>query len=524
MASYSVIIKGGSVLKDKKFERLDIAINGEKIEALGDFSGQNAQLVVDASGKYISSGFIDLTNHSDTHWTIFSQPKQESMLVQGITTILGGNCGSSLAPLLKASDIEGIQKWANVREINTNWYSVGEFFEELEKHPIGVNFATLVGHGTLRRGLLGEDAREMSEKELEELYFVLKGAMKEGAFGVSTSLAAAHAKYASAEELNIIFKTVAEQGGLTKHHLKDEGRQILPAIAEIMSLEKEYKAKLQLSHFKIIGKGSWDMLPDAINFIESARQEGADVTIDLFPYTKTGSLLYMLLPPWIIEGGKEKILSSLKDPKLRGEVIDYLKSLTLHYDKMVVASTLSDPTSVGKTIGEISASSGMPGEEVIAELIEINELRVSIFNEVISPEHLEKLIAKDYAMIASDGVGYNLKPNMPFDLPHPRSYGTFPLALELFARKKKILAWEEILYKFTGLPAQTLDLKDRGSVKPGFFADLVVINPENIGSTTDYSAVHHEVSGIDWVFVNGKAAVKNGILSGEFAGKVIRKA
>jgi N-acyl-D-aspartate/D-glutamate deacylase len=257
MASYSVIIKGGLVLQNNKLERLDIAINKDKIEALGDFSRENSELVVDASGKYISSGFIDLTNHSDTHWTIFAQPKQESLLAQGITTILGGNCGASLSPLLKASDIEGIQKWANVREINTNWYSVAEFFEELEKHPIGVNFATLVGHGTLRRGLLGEDVREMSEKELGELYFLIKGAMKEGAFGVSTSLAAAHAKYSSVEELNLVFKAVAEQGGLTKHHLKDEGKQILPAISEIVSLGREYKSKVGLSHFKILGRGSW---------------------------------------------------------------------------------------------------------------------------------------------------------------------------------------------------------------------------------------------------------------------------
>lgn len=523
MAKYSVLIKGGSVLQGGKLEKKDIGIKQDKIDSIGELSSSDAELVIDAAGKYISPGFIDLTNHSDTHWTIFSQPKQESLLAQGITTILGGNCGSSLAPLVKPSDIEGIQKWANVQEINTNWYSVAEFFDELSKHALGVNFATLVGHGTLRRGLLGEDSREMNEKELGELYFILKGAMEEGAFGISTSLASAHAKNASQEELKLLYKTVAEYNGLTKHHLKDEGRNILPAMAEIISLGREYGSKVQLSHFKLLGRGSWEILPEALNLIESERKDGAAITIDLFPYTKTGSLLYMILPPWVVEGGKEKILSALRDSKTRKDVLEYLKSLTLHYEKMVVASTLNDTTAIGKSIAELAASSGLDGEEIIAELVEVNQLHVAIFNDVISHEHLAELISKDYAMIATDGVGYDLKPNMPFDLPHPRSYGSYPLALELFTRKDKILSWEQILTKFSEMPADVLGLKDRGKIKEGFFADLVIIDPEEVGSTTDYAAVHHEVEGIDWVLVNGKVAVRDGVLSEKSAGRIIKR-
>ena len=522
--SYSVLIKGGNVLRGRKFERIDIGIKKDKIADLGDFSGENADLVVDATGKYISPGFIDLTNHSDTHWTLFSQPKQESLLRQGITTILGGNCGASIAPLVRASDIEGIHKWADVTQINTNWRTVEEFFEELSKHPIGVNFATLVGHGTLRRGILGDDARNLTRKEIEEIKFMLKDSLEEGAFGLSTSLAAAHAKFATDAELKELFAIVAEYNGLAKHHLKDEGRNILPAIAEIIGISRESSARTQISHFKILGKSSWNIFPEAINLIETARQEGAKVTLDFFPYTKTGSLLYMLLPPWIIEGGRAKILGSLKDPKMRRETSDYLKSLTLHYDKVIVASTFKDATSVGKTIQELAMSSGLDPEEIIMELLEINELQVSIFNEAISEDNLHKLIAKEYVLVSSDGVGYDLKAKMPFDLPHPRSFGAFPRALQIFTKESDDIKFEDILHKFTQEPAYSLGFKDRGRIEKGFFADLAILDLEKVKSTPDYTASRQEVEGIDWVFVNGKAAVKNGVMSGELGGRIIKRA
>jgi len=511
------------VLRGRKFERIDIGIKNDKIEDLGDFSAEKADLVVDATGKYISSGFIDLTNHSDTHWTLFSQPKQESMLKQGITTILGGNCGASLAPLVHASDIEGIHKWADVTQINANWRSVGEFFDELSKHPIGVNFATLVGHGTLRRGILGDAARNLTDKEIEEIKFILKNSLEEGAFGLSTSFAAAHAKFATNAEIKELFTIVAQHEGMIKHHLKDEGKNILPAIAEIIGFARDSGAEMQISHFKILGKSSWASLPEAINLIESAWQEGSKVSLDFFPYTKTGSLLYMFLPPWIIEGGRAKILGALKDPKARREALDYLKSLTLHYDKIVVASTFKDATSIGKTIKELADSSGLDPEEIIAELLEINELQVSIFNEAISEDHLHDLITKEYALVSSDGVGYDLKTKMPFDLPHPRSFGTFPRALQIFAKERNDIKLEDILHKFTEEAAYALGIKDRGKIEKGFFADLAILDLEKIKSIPNYTALRQEVEGVDWVFVNGKAAVKSGVMAGELAGRIIKR-
>ncbi|MEK7085202.1 MAG: amidohydrolase family protein, partial [Patescibacteria group bacterium] len=392
MASESILIRGGMIYRDKKFEDADVLIEDGTIKTIGDFSGalsKEIENIVDASGKYVVPGFIDLTNHSDTHWTLFAHPGQESMLMQGVTTIVGGNCGSSLAPLVKGEDISGIQKWTDITKINIDWRTLEEFFEELEARKLGVNFATLVGHGTLRRGVVGEDTRPAKENEIQQMQLLLERAMAEGAFGLSTSLGSSHEKGSDHKELLALFGAVNKQGGITKHHLKDEGKNILPAIAEIIGLARDANATAVISHFKFIGRAAWEVIPQALSMIESAREGGVKLWCDMFPYTRTGSPLYHLLPPWAVEGGKEKILVALKEPGKRAEILSHLKSLTLHYEKMTIAATLRDREAIGKTISEIAAATGAPPEEVIAALLENNDLKVSIFNEVILPEHLD---------------------------------------------------------------------------------------------------------------------------------------
>ena len=523
MATYSVLIKGGMVAREKKLERLDVGIKDDKIEAVGDLSGSEAPLIVEASGKCVAPGFIDLTSHSDTHWTLFSQPSQESLVRQGITTILGGNCGSSLAPLVKAGDISGIQKWTDIRGVNVNWQRLSEFFDELERHPLGVNFATLVGHGTLRRGVVGDEARPATKEEIDQMRLLLSQALEEGAFGLSTSLGAAHGRSAGDDELLGLFNVTSLYSGFTKHHLKDEGKNILPAMVQLIQYARDSQVPVQFSHFKVLGRQVWPIFDDTMRLIEEVREEGLSVTLDMFPYTRTGTPLYQLLPPWILEGGKEKILASLRDETMRKDVISYLRSLTLHYERVTVASTreLADP--VGKTIQELGARAELPPEEIILELLLTSELTVSIFNEVISPEHIEKLIKKEYTMLASDGVGYQGGAELPYEIPHPRSFGSYPRAMALFSREKNILSLGELVYKMTEFPSRVSGLKERGKIQKGFFADVVVLDPEMVQSSADWGNPTVFPEGIEWVFVNGKKAVEKGELSGNLAGRILRK-
>src|SRR3989338_1389884 len=490
MASYTTIIRGGTVISNRRSEKADVGIKGDKISFIGNLSDASADKIIDATGKHVSAGFIDITCHSDTHWTLFSDPSQESLLTQGITTILGGNCGASLAPLVKSSDISVVQRWTDINQINVNWHSLSEFFEELSRRKIGVNFATLVGHGILRRGVLGDEAR--------------------------------HADVAEIASMEHLFK---ENGGFTKHHLKDEGKNILPSIVELIRMARESGTGLHLSHFKILGRGAWPFFHDAVELLDSAENEGLRISADLFPYTKTGSALYQLLPPWILEGGsKDKILESLKNKNSRLEIKAFLKSLTLHYEKMIIASALKDSASVGKTVAELSNSSGLDPEEFIIRILEANQLACSIFNEVINIEHVSDFAKKSWVAIASDGVGYSFEKKNLFDLPHPRSFGAFPKAFEVFLKERDALRLEDLVYKMTELPASIVGLKQRGRLEKDNFADIVVFDFQNIGGPSEYGNPYLPSTGIEHVFVNGKAAVEGGKLSGTAAGRILRRA
>lgn len=525
MAKYDIIIKNGMVIDGKlgKMRKADVGIKGDAIKNIGDLSDEGAEKTIDASNHYVSPGFIDLTSHSDTHWTIFNNPAQESMLFQGVTTILGGNCSYSLAPILSGKDIEGIQKWIDIKSLNINWQTIKEFLNELSRHDLGLNFATLIGHGTLRREILKQTNREAKSDEIGQMALLLEQGLKDGAFGLSTSLGRAHARFAKPEEFTELLKIVKNYEGLSKHHLKDEGAEILPSISQIINLANAAEVKAQISHFKILGKKSWAHYEHAVQMIETAQEQGTKITLDIFPYKRTGSNLYMLLPAWTLEGPKEGILGFIRDPKTKIQIIEELKKLTLHYDKITIASTLNDPLSVGKTIDELSKDSGLAPEEVLLQVLDTNDINVSIFSEAISEELIFSIVQKKYVSIASDGVGMNIESKIPTNLPHPRSFGAFPQALNLFVKEKGALSFEEAVYKMTYLPATTLGLEKRGALEPEFFADLVIFNPEKIESKATYQNPFVYSSGVDHLIINGQIVIEEGQIVNKKAGAVLKK-
>jgi N-acyl-D-amino-acid deacylase len=525
MANVDVLIKGGMVIDGKlgKMRRADVTIDGDKISFVGDAAGTTGTLEIDATGKYVAPGFIDLTNHSDTHWRLFNDPGQESMLYQGITTILGGNCGSSLAPLVHGADIEGIGKWVNVSDININWQTTEEFIAELERYQFGVNFATLIGHGTLRRGVMRDGARTATDSEIEQMKLLLDRSMKAGAWGFSISLGSAHGKAASEREILELIGVVAGYDGLVKHHLRDEGAKILSSVSELLGHARKSGARICVSHFKAIGRRASEHAIEALSMISQARGEGTKLGYDVFPYTSTGSNLFMLLPQWAIEGDKQMILANLRDKEKHNAIIASLKEATLHYDRIIIATAIHDSFSVGKSIAEIAERAGKSPEEAMLDILLINGLGVTIFNEVIDPKSLEYFVARDYAAIATDGVGYGERRLLEKELPHPRSFGSCPRVFREFVKEKALLSWEEAVYKMTGLPAEVLGLKDRGILEKGKVADVVVFDPETITDVADYTDPHRFSVGMDWVLVGGVPAIRNGKTTGDLRGKVLKK-
>ena len=520
MPHYSTIIKNGLVFDgngNKPF-KADVGIMDDEIKNIGDLQKEAAYNIVDATGRCVAPGFIDITNHSDTHWTIFSFPRQESLVSQGITTIIGGNCGSSLAPFLGEVSAKEIGRWADTSKININWQTMEEFLAEMDRHKIGLNFGTLVGLNTLRRSIVSD------KQKIAKIKILLKSSLDHGAFGLSTNFGLNDLGFFSDEEMADIFKILQPYNAVAKHHLEDEGQNILPAISRLILAARNSKTRMHISHFKSLGRSSWDYFSKALEMVENARKEGVKITYDFFPYTKTGSNLFDALPAWFKKYSPEEAMLILSSPgdKRRQDLKDHLKKITLHYDKIIIASAPSDLGIPGKTIRQIAGESGRDGEEVILNILEANDLRVSIFNEAISEFNLE-LIAKDnFSVVSSDGVGYDFSAKKTNDLPHPRSFGAFPRAISQLARKKGIMPLETMISKMTSLPARILGIKDRGMIEKRKKADLVIFDPETIGDAATYESPVEPSSGIQYVFVNGQAVVSSGKTTGLLPGKALR--
>ncbi|MDD5032614.1 MAG: amidohydrolase family protein [Candidatus Pacebacteria bacterium] len=523
--AHDVIIKNGIIFDGTGAipVRADLAIDNGKVNDVGNYKNDNAAVVIDASNLYIMPGFIDITNHSDTHWTIFSQPKQESLLRQGITTIIGGHGGVSLAPFLNSEMLDGLNRWVDTSEININWQTVKEFLESAQKIKIPLNFGTFVGHETLRASILKGEVRAASKKELSEMLNLLDNALKEGAFGLTTNLGIPQGQAASDEEIKSLFAMTARHKLLTSHHLENEGKNMLPSISRLINFLRTSGAKGHIAHLKAIGRSAWESFPNALNMIELASKEGVTLSCDFFPYTRTGSNLMSLLPSWALAEKKEIIMGLLNDEESKRHILEYLETLTLHYDRITIASASRDFSIVGKTINKISEDSGLSCGEVVLKLLETNELRVSIFNEVISPENIKDLAKKPYSMISTDGVGYEIeKIQNQKDMPHPRSFGSFPKVFDWLVKEEGILTWESAVRKMTSLPAETLGIKDRGVLRKGYWADVVVIDPQKIKGESDYNNPFKYADGTQYVFVNGSLVLAENKLAENYGGTILK--
>jgi N-acyl-D-amino-acid deacylase len=527
MATYSTIIKNGTILEgsaDKRRFQADIAIKDGKIEKVEKLKDEKAETVIDASDMYVAPGFIDLTTHSDTHWTLIEHPGQESFLRQGVTTIVGGHGGASLAPLIKKDSVKLLGKWTDIETTNINWQTFGELFQELEKHELGVNFATLVGHENLRRNVHGNELKEANKKEIKEMCALLEQSLDEGAFGFSTNLGTPFTSTASNEEVTELLKTCSNRSVFTSHHLENEGKNLLPAVSRLIMFLRNSGAMGHIAHFKALGQKAWGDFENAVNMIELAQKDDLMITCDFFPYTRTGSSLTSILPSWILKEDRSEIIKMLDDPKIKKDLTEYLKSLTLHYEKITIAFTLHDTNSTGRNIKDLSEDSGLTEEEIVLNLLKVNELQVSIFSDIVSMDHLELLSQKPYAAISSDGVGYELsKLKSTIDFAHPRSFGTFPKFFSQFVREKALLSWEDAIYKMSGYPATLLGLKNRGAIKVKNFADIVILDPLKIKDNSTYDDPWHYSDGIEQVFISGELVMSKNKIVKSGAGQILKR-
>lgn len=523
--AYDLIIKNGLVIdgsgKKEPF-KADIAVTKGVISGIGFLGNADATTKIDAHGKYVTPGFIDVLNHSDTYLTLFDTPGQDSLVSQGVTTIIGGNCGYSLAPLVTGGSFDSVERWTSTSQVNIDWLRMSEYLQKLRERPFALNFGTLTGYNTLISGVLKGEYRQPSSQENEIASFLLDQSLQEGSFGLSMGLAYLYQDKHFADHLESVFATIKKYKKTVTVHLRDESNQFLDSLAAMLAHAGEYGVKLHVSHMKVIGRPFWGNFRKAITLIEEAKEKGAFVSFDMFPYASSGLALYLLLPAWVKVGGPEMIMKRLRSSFDRAQIVKDLKAQELEYDKMTIASRAPNPVFIGKTVEDVARTLGVSGEEALVELMLGSGLQVIVFAHVLDEANVEMGIAHPLSLIASSGAGYNAqKASMQSDLPHPRSFGTFPRFLKKYVRDKHLLSWEEAIAKITSMPAELLGIEKRGYVKEGFQADLAIVDPQEVGDVATFLNPYRYSTGIVHTIVNGVSAYANGKPSPLLSGRVL---
>jgi len=508
--------------------RGEVAIRGDRVAAVGDLPGWQAKTALDVSGLVVAPGFIDMHSHSDL--SLLINPNAESKLRQGVTTEVIGQCGFSPAPApgARRGELRAMfGAWA--QEVDWTWGSFGEYLAVLRARPASVNVAAVVGHGVIRAAVMGEENRAPIGAELEQMQQAVREAMEAGAFGLSTGLAYVPGMFATRDEIAAVARAMAPWRGVYFSHIRGEDERLLAAIGEAVEIGRQAGAPVQIAHLKSEGRANWGKAETALAAIEGARQEGVDVSFDVYPYTAWNTGLSQLLPAWAREGGVEAMVKRLGYPevrlRLRGELAAAAATDPGRWERRMVASVESEANRPlqGMTLAEIAARRQVPAEEVVLDLLAAERGQVSMVGFGMSEEDVTRIIAHPVAIIGSDAAALATYGTLGQGHPHPRSYGTFPRVLARYVRELKALPLEAAVAKMTSRPAEKLGLSDRGKIAAGLAADLVVFDPAAIADRATYQAPHQYPAGIHYVIVNGVIELEGEKHYGRRPGRVLTR-
>ncbi|HYF05904.1 MAG TPA: amidohydrolase family protein, partial [Patescibacteria group bacterium] len=465
----------------------DIAIKGQEVVEVSRQITARTDAVLDATGLIAAPGFVDIQNHSDSYWSLFDDPGLHSMLAQGITTILVGNCGASLAPVLSQQSLLSVRKWHSLSGNNISWTSFKDYLLTLSKLPLGCNVGSLVGYSTIRRGLIGDEIRGLEKSELAALCRTLEEALSQGAFGLSSGLAYSHEAIITEIELYELAKVVKEYQGLLSIHLRTEDAGILEALYEVLDIVRQSEVRLKVSHFKLRGEHPDHLIADALAELEAVYQKHGGVFMDAYPFNTLWQVLYEYLPAWAIEGGRTVMLHHISEPNSRRKILDYLKSQHAKISSLVVASTESGLHIAGKTISEIASNLNLSPEETVLKILDTGGGQILVFERAVSNSVLKEIIAHPQAAIASDGASFNidqLQKKQDF-LVHPRCFNTTTEFLSLVLNEN-LMPLEQAIYKLTSLPAHIMGVSNRGELAAGKAADIVLFDAKKLTTPKGY--------------------------------------
>ncbi len=535
---FDIVIKNGRVIDGtgNPWFKADIGIIKDKIMKIGSIEPSEKTKVIDAKGLIVSPGFIDIHSHAD--YTIPFDPMVVSTIHQGITTLVVGMCGASLAPVnpekKELFDKEFSMAAPPGLEYDVTWTSFSEYLDEMEKIGCSSNVAYNLGFGMIRLAAMGYEDRKPTKDEMQKMKDYIRDAMEAGAFGISTGLIYTPQAYAETDEVLELTKEVAKYNGLYFSHIRNEGNLVIEAIQEVIDIVEQSGCRGgQIAHHKVAGKVNWGRSKETLKLIEETNQRGINITCDQYPYNRGATSLMTLLPPWSHEGGPEKLVERLKDPKEKEKIKKDLYAGTnfesfvknIGWECVYISSLETEKWSkyMGKSLTEITKAEGKEDEfKVLCEILIDEEAKGGMTVESMSEEDIQRIMKGRYTMIGCDGAAIPLTGPLSYGKPHPRFYGTFPRVLGHFVREKRIMSLETAIRKITSFPAQTLGLADRGLIKENMWADIVVFDQEKVIDKATFTNPHQLSIGIEYVFVNGEIVIEKGEHQSNLPGKTLR--
>ena len=517
--SFDLVIRNAKIIdgSSNPWYKSDISVTDERIAKIGRID--DGRHVIDAEGLVAAPGFIDTHSHSDL--MLIAEPEAKQKTMQGITTEVVGQDGLGEAPI---SD-DTLEDWRRYLaglngdpEINWSWRSFGEYLDALDEAGTSINVAALVGHGNLRLLAMGLENRAPTISELAKMKAILSDSLKAGGFGLSTGLIYPPCVYAETAELTGLCRVTADHGGIFVVHMRNEGDMLLESIDEVASIGKDSGVHVHVSHFKASGEKNWGKVEDALVKIEAYRSEGIEFTVDQYPYIAGSTFLSSLLPVSAHEGGTDRMLARLRDPKERKRMkaqIAESRGLDWGWNNILITSvkTKGNKPHEGLDLGEIARRRGEEPVEALFNVILEEENAVTMVSFSMSEEDVRTVMKSPLQMVCTDGI--------VLGKPHPRAYGSFPRILGRYV-KEGVISLENAIRKMTSLPAQTLGIRDRGLLKPGMYADITIFDPDKVIDRATYQDPIQFPEGIEYVIVNGTVTVEKGVHTGKRAGRVLK--
>ncbi len=520
---YDTIIRNGMVYdgRGENVRQVDVAIKGDRIAYIGNLDTLTAKYEIDAQGLAVAPGFINMLSWANV--SLIKDGRSMSDIYQGVTLEVLGE-GNSMGPLNEQMK-RAIKNRQSDITYNIEWTTLGEYLSYMEERGISTNVASFVGATTLRIHEVGYEDRAATQEELESMCRLAAEAMEEGAMGVSSSLIYTPAFFASTEELISLAQIAADYGGMYISHIRSEGDKLLEALDEFIEIVTKSNVRGEIYHLKASGEPNWSKMDKVIQHINEMRSEGLLITTDMYNYPASSTGLSVLLPTWVREGDHDSMIARLKDSNLRSQILSEMTFAGAGSPEKILLVGFRNKdlrNLTGKTLAEISLMRGKPAKETAIDLIVEDDSRIGVVYFSMSEENMRKKVQQSWMSFCSDAG--SLAPEEPFinRSTHPRAYGSFARLLAKYVREEKIITLGQAIIKLTSLPAKNLGLRDRGTLKEGYFADIVVFDPNTIQDHATFQKPHQLATGMKHVFVNGTQVLKHGTHTGAKPGQFVK--